>query len=248
MKTDLPINQIIHGDSIEFMKTLSDATIDLVLCDLPYGITDCKWDMRLPLKELFAQYARIIKPNAAILLFAQQPFATDLINQARRMFRYQIVWEKTKSLGFLNAKRMPLRAHELILVYYNRLPSYNPQFTPGKPYVKKYNEKQRTDLYRFHGKAYSMRNNGVRYPRDVVKFAQPTSTEGLYHSTQKPLMLLEYLIKTYSNKGDVVLDNTCGSGSTCVAAKKLNRRYIGIDNNLEYVKVARLRCEEVIID
>lgn len=243
MKTHLPIDQIIHGDSIKEMKKITSNSIDLIVSDLPYGTTNCIWDKCLPLDELFVEYKRIIKPNAAILLFAQQPFATDLINQARRMFRYQIVWEKTKSVGFLNANKMPLRAHELILVFYNRLPIYNPQFTKGKPYVKNYNEKRRAALYRFRGKQYAGKNNGTRYPRDVIKFAQPTKQEGLYHPTQKPLMLLEYLIKTYSNEGDIVLDNTCGSGSTCVAAKKLNRRYIGIENDLEYVKIACTRCQ-----
>ena len=199
------------------------------------------------MEALWGEYRRIIRPNAAILLFAQQPFATKLINAAGKMFRYQIVWEKAKSLGFLNAKKMPLRAHEHILVFYNKLPTYNPQMAPGKPYVSKDKRKEHTKIYRSFKRATTV-NTGWRYPRDVIKFAQPTTKEGLYHPTQKPLALLEYLIKTYSNENDLVLDNTCGSGSTCVAALKTNRRYIGIELNDEFVEIAKMRSKAIEIN
>ncbi len=237
-------NQIIQGDSIAEMKKLPNQSIDLILCDLPYGTTECEWDKSIPMGALWAEYKRIIKPNAAILLFAQQPFATKLINASGKMFRYQIIWEKSKSLGFLNAKKMPLRAHELILVFYNRLPTYNPQMSPGKPYVTKDKRREECKAYKVLRLEMSI-NSGWRYPKDIVKFSQPTTKEGLYHPTQKPLALLEYLIKTYSNENDLVLDNTCGSGSTCLAAAKNNRNYIGIELNPEFAKIAEKRCKNL---
>lgn len=267
--THLPTNQIITGDAIAEMKKLQDASIDLILCDLPYGTTNCEWDVCLPMDELWEQIKRVIKPNAAVLLFAQQPFATKLINAADgqddqvsrrqgrrgatgRMFRYQIVWEKAKALGFLNANRMPLRAHELILVFYNRLPTYNPQMMQGKPYVSKDKRKQHTALYSRYTPKTTV-NKGWRYPRDVIRFDQPTTSEGQYHPTQKPLKLLEYLIKTYSNEpvydsfasiysADTVLDMTCGAGSTCVACINTGRNYIGIEQNEDFAEVGRIRC------
>jgi DNA modification methylase len=178
------------------MARLPDASIDLILCDLPYGTTDCVWDKVISVEALWTQYRRLIKPNAAILLHAQQPFATRLINAAGRLFRYQIVWEKAKALGFLNVKRTPLRAHELILVFYSRLPTYHPQLTPGKPYVRKDKRRGLYSGYYCKRRVVTV-NNGWRYPRDIVRFAQPAAEEGMYHPTQKPLALLEYLIKTY---------------------------------------------------
>ena len=237
----MEMNEIIHGEAIEEMKKLADKSVDLILCDLPYGTTDCEWDKCLPMKELWAEYKRIIKRNGAILLFAQQPFATDLINEGRKMFRYQIVWEKGRATGFLNAKRMPLRAHELILVFYNKLPVYNPQFLPGKPYKSNASNRRSTAIYRQHNKTANI-NSGYRYPRDVV-FFNISKEDGQYHPTQKPLSLLRFLIKSYSNPGDLVLDNCCGSGSTCVAAKQTGRQYIGIELNEDYYNIAVKRCQ-----
>jgi DNA modification methylase len=238
--TYLPTDTIITGEAIAAMTGFPDKSIDLILCDPPYGTTDCAWDKLLPMKELWEQYKRIIKPNAAILLFAQQPFATALISAAGKLFRYQIVWEKATAVGFLNANRMPLRAHELILVFYNRLPAYHPQMSPGKPYVTKDIRRSRCAVYR-HNRRIPTVNKGWRYPRDIIKFAQPSAAEGRYHPTQKPLALLEYLIKTYSNPGDVVLDNCCGSGSTCAAAVNTGRKYIGIEFDAEFANIAAAR-------
>jgi DNA modification methylase len=228
------------------MACLPDKSIDLILCDLPYGTTDCAWDKQLPMGELWDQYKRIIKDNGAILLFAQQPFATKLINAGGRLFRYQIVWEKAKALGFLNARRMPLRVHELILVFYRRLPTYHPQMTPGKPYVAKDKGRMHVSVYKARGTGKHPPANGKwRYPKDVVRFSQPSPAEGQYHPTQKPLALLEYLIKTYSNPGDLVLDNACGSGSACVAAKQTGRNFIGIELDPTYAEIARLRLNNL---
>lgn len=200
------------------MKRMPDGAIDMILCDPPYGTTDCEWDQVIPFDQLWEQYRRIIKDNGAIVLFAQQSFATDLINSNRKWFRYEWVWEKTKALGFLNAKRMPLRCHENVLVFYKHLPVYNPQFTVGKPYVSKSDGKdKKTSLYRKYGKAYEMINPGHRYPRDVVRFA--SNSKEMLHPTQKPIKLAEYLIRTYTDVGDVVLDNTRSENSTSLAGK-----------------------------
>lgn len=233
-------NKIINGDSITIMKTLPAGSVDLILCDLPYGTTACTWDKRIPMTELWEKYKRIIKDNGAILLFAQQPFATDLINAGRTFFRHEIVWEKSRATGFLNANKMPLRAHELILVFYKKLPTYNPQFSLGAAYTSK-NKGRATNIYRPVERTTTV-NTGTRYPRDVIRY-NIAAEDGYYHPTQKPLALLRYLIKTYSNEGDFVLDNCCGSGSTCLAAKQTGRQWLGIELDVGYHKIAAERCK-----
>lgn len=241
---DDEMNQIINADCIEAMKNIADQSIDMILCDLPYGTTNCKWDQVIPFDKLWEQYKRITKDNAAIVLFSQQPFTTDLINSNRKWFRYEIVWEKSRALGFLNAKRMPLRCHEVILVFYKRLPTYNPQFTVGKPYVRKDSGKAKTNLYNVKWKESSSINTGIRYPRDVIRVTG--KDDGHYHPTQKPVELAEYLIKTYTNPGEVVLDNCVGSGTTCVAAIRTGRRFIGIEKDAHFAKVAQERCAKAM--
>jgi site-specific DNA-methyltransferase (adenine-specific) len=238
------MNKLINADCIEVMKKLEDKSIDLILCDLPYGTTNCAWDIIIPFEELWGQYNRIIKDNGAILLFAQQPFATDLINSNRKNFRYEIVWEKSRAVGFLNAKKMPLRCHELVLVFYKKLPTYNPQFTPGKPYVRKDTGKSKTSLYKAHWKETTFVNTGFRYPRDVVRIVD--KNEGRYHPTQKPVALAEYLIKTFTHEGETVLDNCVGSGTTAVACINTKRKYIAVEKNKEYFEIAKTRCEEAL--
>ena len=198
-----------------------------------------KWDKKLDLNKLFQEYKRIVKIGGVIALFSQLPFSVDLINANRKQFRYEWVWEKSQGLGFLNARKMPLRCHESILIFYDKLPTYNPQFTKGKPY-EKLNGSSTT-----YGKKQDVitKNSGIRYPRDVLRFKSVNCTFGkkVYHPTQKPVDLLEYLIKTYTNEGETVLDNCMGSGSTGVACVNTNRNFVGIELDEHYFQVAKER-------
>ncbi len=228
---------LYHGNCLEIMPTIPTGSIDMILCDLPYGTTDCEWDVRIPLEPLWEQYRRLIKPNGAIVLTAQQPFATDLINAARPWFRYEIIWEKAKALGFLNANRMPLRAHENVLVFYKRLPHYAPQMAEGKAYVSKHSP-AKTAVYRDVKKRIETINKGVRYPRSVLRFPQEGRTG---HPTEKPQALFEWLVKTYTKPGETVLDNCMGSGTTAAACEATGRRWIGIEMSEEYCEMIRNR-------
>lgn len=220
------------------MKDIPEGSVDMVLCDLPYGITDCKWDIRIPLEPLWKAHLRVVKKNGAIVLTAQQPFATDLINAARPWFRYELIWEKSKALGFLNANRMPLRAHENILVFYRRLPRYTPQFEVGKPYSKSNRDRTRTGIYRKFSDKRGSDNTGTRHPRSVLRFAQEGRTK---HPTEKPQALFEWLIRTYTAPGELVLDNCMGSGTTAAACEAASRRWIGIELSEEFCSMARER-------
>jgi site-specific DNA-methyltransferase (adenine-specific) len=233
--------QLFQGDCLELMRDIPDHSVDMVLCDLPYGTTSRnEWDKPLDMEKLWPQYKRVIKSGGAIVLFSQLPFACDLISGNRKQFRYEIVWEKNNSVGFLNANRMPLRAHENILVFYERLPTYNPQKGEGKPY-KRIRRNPATQNYGQQERTTStICENGKRFPRDVIKFG---FERGL-HPTQKPVPLLEYLIKTYTNEGDTVLDNCMGSGSTGVACVNTGRNFIGMELDETYFKIAKNRIEQ----
>lgn len=227
---------LLQGDCLELMKQVSDKSIDLILCDLPYGTTANKWDTVIPFDKLWAQYKRIIKDNGAILLFSQMPFGANLIMSNPKMFRYEWIWEKENITGFLNAKKMPLKKHENILVFYKHLPTYNPQMREGfKPYSQM--SGKGSSNYGDY-KAIPSSSDGTRYPIDMIKFNRD---KGL-HPTQKPVALLEYLIKTYTNEGDVVLDNCMGSGSTGIACKNTNREFIGMELDEKYFNIA---CERI---
>lgn len=216
------------GDCLELMKDIPDNSVDLILCDLPYGTTKNRWDVIIPFDLLWAQYERIIKGNCAILLFGQNLFSAKIVLSNEKMYRYNIIWEKTKSGGFLNARRMPLASHEIISVFYKKLPKYNPQMKKGNPYIKKAITNGDAGNYGKFERIGSINiNNGTRFPRDVIKFSNDNHNS--FHPTQKPVELLEWLIKSYSNEGDIVLDNTMGSGSTGVACVNTNRRFIGIE-------------------
>ncbi|MCC5467636.1 DNA-methyltransferase [Pelosinus baikalensis] len=234
----LDLNVVHQGDCLELMKEINDKSIDMILCDLPYGTTACKWDHVIPFIPLWEQYNRIIKDHGAILLFSQQPFTTDLINSNRKFFRYELIWEKSKAVGFLNANKMPLRCHEVVLVFYRKLPTYNPQFIQGKPYTSQRADKPTTSIYGQY-KPIRTTNNGVRYPRDVIRINGGDG--GRYHPTQKSVLLLEYLVKTYTNKYDTVLDNCSGSGSTGVACINTGRNFICIEQDEKFIKIARQR-------
>lgn len=249
------------GDCLELMKDISDKSIDMILCDPPYGTTCCFWDKVIPFEPLWQQYKRIIKDNGAILLFSSQPFTTDLINSNRKMFRYEIIWEKTSATGVLNARRMPLKAHENILVFYKHLPTYNAQMitlTDEKLKQRcaiigrKKNDLEHAVHYgKCHNHLYT--DTGKRFPRDVIKFSNANgvvfgkaTANKVLHPSGKPITLLEYLIKTYSNEGDTVLDNCMGSGSTGVACINTNRNFIGYELNEDYFKIAQDRIDEAL--
>lgn len=230
-----------RGDCIERMKEIPSGTVDMILCDLPYGTTRNKWDSTIPLNELWEQYERIIKTNGCIALFAQCPFDKVLGNSNAKMLKYEWVIEKTKATGFLNAKVAPLKAHENVLIFYKKKPVYNPQFTFGHPPVHSYTK--HTGDGSNYGKTrreISGGGNTTRYPRDVLRFKWDTQKTAL-HPTQKPVALLEYFILTYTNKGDCVLDNCMGSGSAGVACINTGRRFIGIEKDEHHFKIAEER-------
>lgn len=234
---------ILCGSCLELMKDIPDKSVDMILCDLPFGTTRNKWDSVIPLSDLWMQYHRIIKDNGAIVLFSQMPFTAELVKSNIKYFRYEWIWQKSQGTGHLNAKKMPLKAHENILVFYKKLPTYNPQWAHGKPYKCASGT---------HSKNYGKQENctitisdGRRYPTDIVKIGR-TETDRHLHPTQKPVALLEYLIKTYTNEGETVLDNCMGSGSTCVAAINTNRHYIGFELDEKYFDIADKRIKEAI--
>ncbi len=229
------------GDCLELMREIPSESIDMILTDLPYGTTDKnKWDRQIDLSKLFKEYDRIIKNNAAILLYAQQPFATDLINAYRHNFRYEIIWEKTKPVGFFNAKKMPLRSHENILVFYKHLPPYNPKLQDCNKKVKRPNDSGVYGTRRSRDNEYVMKKTG--YPRTVVRYAN-TFTPQL-HPTQKNVELNEYLIELFTNKGDFILDSTMGSCSTGIACLNTNRNFIGMELDEGYFNIAKQRVED----
>tara|TARA_R110002020_G_scaffold63885_1_gene170111 strand:+ start:131 stop:862 length:732 start_codon:yes stop_codon:yes gene_type:complete len=242
----MKINEIYLGDCLELMpKHVEDKSVDMVFCDLPYGTTQNKWDSVIDLDKLWGEYKRVIKDNGAIVLFAQTPFDKVLGASNLKMLKYEWVWEKTQATGHLNAKKMPMKAHENLLVFYKKLPTYNPQKTTGhKPMNsgvrrsslknKNYNEINKVDLP-FGG-------DTDRYPRTVLKFKSDKQKNYL-HPTQKPLALIEYMIKTYTNEGDLILDNTCGSGTTGLGAKNLNRNYIMMEQDPKYYEIACKRVQ-----
>lgn len=235
--------KLYQGDCLEVMKDIPDKSIDMILCDLPYGTTQNSWDCIIDVNDLWIEYNRVIKDNGAIALFSQEPFTSQLVMSNPKMFRYDIIWEKTKAGGFLNANRMPLRAHENILIFYKKLPKYFPQKEEGKPYIKKAITDGDGGCYgKFSRAGTTNVNEGSRYPRSVIKFSNPNNNS--LHKTQKPVELLEWLIKTYTNEGEAVLDNCMGSGSTGVACLNINRNFIGIELDPTYFQIAKNRIEQ----
>lgn len=237
---------LLQGDCLELLKEVKTNSIDLILADLPYGMTANKWDSVIPLKPLFEQYQRIIKDHGAVLLFGMGKLGASLImNAPKKMpYRYEWIWQKTMPVGFLNINRMPLRAHENIYVFYKHLPTYNPQMRTGfKPYDRGYVADKGGRNYGTLSNNYNPRkSSGDRFPVDVITFSN--GNNHTVHPTQKPVDLLQYLIKTYTNEGMTVLDNCMGSGSTGVAAKQLNRNFIGMELNKKYFEIAKQRINE----
>lgn len=245
---------IIHGDCLVEMQNIPDKSVDMVLCDLPYGVLNkgnkhAKWDSVIPFEPLWEQYKRIIKDNGAIVLFAQGMFTANLMASNPNMWRYNLVWEKQIPTGFLNSQRAPLRQHEDILVFYRKQPTYNPQLRQRSNSEQSFVGRKITRKHK--NSCYGAMPNSVchvigdkKYPISVLSFRRRSIGEKSFHPTEKPVALLEYLIKTYSNEGDTVLDNTCGSGSTLVACVNTNRHYIGIEKEKEYYDIAVKRVEE----
>nr|DAS54055.1 MAG TPA: adenine-specific methyltransferase [Caudoviricetes sp.] len=229
-----------HGDCLELLPKLADNSVDLIVTDPPYGMTSNLWDKKPDLPRLWSELHRVGKENAAFVMFAAQPFATDLIQSNRRNFRYDLVWQKKMAVGFLNANRMPLRSHELILVFYRRLPDYFPQKTAGKPYRARIAARPPRNYGGFD--ACSIVNHGDRHPLSVWQYGIDADK---HHSTQKPVALLERLIKSYSREGGTVLDCFMGSGSTGVACRNTGRRFVGMELDEKYFEIARRRIEAV---
>jgi DNA modification methylase len=238
MKIDL-----YHGDCLEIMKLIPDCSIDAIITDPPYGTTACKWDCIIPFEPMWSELKRIIKPNGAIVLFGSQPFTSTLIMSNLKMFKYEWIWQKHQGTNPMMAKKAPMKIHENILVFYSKLTTYNPQMTVGTPYQSFHSKNSIGEVY--GSKLISKhRNNpdGTRYPISIQKF---TRSKKSVHPTQKPVALIEYLIKTYTNENETVLDFTMGSGTTGVACKNLNRNFIGIELDDKYFEIAKSRIESI---
>lgn len=239
---------LYNADCLELMKSIPDKSIDMILCDLPYGLTKCKWDFKIDLKKLWKQYERIIKDNGVICLFAQTKFFIKLVNSNLKLYRYDLVWDKELITGFLNANRQPLRQHEQIAIFYKKQPKYNPIYTEGQPLHGKgkvYEHKVRKNNS-VYGKFYDVpdlrKGSTQKYPTSILKFKRTNSSKMLY-PTEKPIKLLEYLIRLYTNENDLVLDNCMGSGTTAVACRNTNRKFIGIEINKSTFEIAKKRLE-----
>jgi len=251
--TEELINSVFEADCLEKMREIPNESINLILCDLPYGMTQNAWDSYIPLEPLWEQYKRIIKPNGVIALTSNGVFTAKLIISQEKLYKYKWVWEKSKPTNFLNAKKQPLRKHEDVCIFYQKQPIYNPQMTIGKAYDKGIRKSQLSGSYGdFH--PVHVQSSGERYPTDILYIKTAESEGKVVHPTQKPIELGRYLIRTYTNPGDIVLDNTFGSGSFLVAALLEVRNFIGIEKNedvalfkkdhIDYIAVAKQRLFE----
>ena len=238
---------LYNADCLEKMKDIPAKSIDMILCDLPYGITKCEWDNKIDLKQLWIQYERIIKDNGVICLFAQTKFYYELIKSNEKLFRYDLIWDKVLVTGFLNANRQPLRRHEQIAIFYKKQPKYNPQMAIGRPLHGKGNIKSRkikkNNVYdNFYATPDLRKGSTEKYPTSILKFQKLHSSQMVY-PTEKPIELLEYLIKTYTDENDLILDNCMGSGTTGLACKNTNRNFIGIEIDEKAFEIAKKRLE-----
>ncbi len=236
--------KLLHGDCLNLLPSLPDNSVDMVLADPPYGTTQCKWDSVIDLSAMWRELERVCKPNAAIVMTAAQPFTAQLVCSNIGMFKYEIIWEKGNATGFLNAKKQPLRAHESVLVFYRQQPTYNPQMTSG--HARK-TSKRKTVNSECYGKALSLTeyDSTERYPRSV-QFFSSDKQRGSYHATQKPVALMEWLLRSFSNPGDTVLDFCMGSGTTGVACLNTDREFIGMEMDAEIFQVATSRIDSLM--
>lgn len=247
------INEVHEGDCLDVMKRIPDESIDMVLCDLPYGTTQNKWDSVIPLDELWKQYNRIVKKNGAIVLTSYGIFTAQLMLSQPKQFKYKWIWEKSKATNFLNSKKQPLRKYEEVCVFYRKQPTYNPQMREGEPYDKGFRKNQLTGSYGNFSPVL-VKSDGDRYPVDIVYFKTSESEGEVYHPTQKPVELGRYMVRTYSKPGDIILDNTSGSGSFLVSAVLEGRNFIGIelnehtkqfkDKNMDFIGISKQRIYE----
>ena len=246
-------NKLYHGDCFDFLPQISDKSVDLILTDMPYGTLnksnpDAQWDKEVSLPSLWNQYKRIIKPNGAILLFGQGVFAAKLIMSNPKWFKFDFVWDKVRKSNFLNCKKMPMRQHEQVLVFYDKPPTYNPQMVRCEPHQRNHSrgrlDKEQTNTcYGKFGKAETIFSD-FKYPGTIVKFPKGHSKEDWLHGTAKPVNLLRWLIRTYSNEGDLVLDNFAGSGSTLIAAIEEKRDWIGMELSDKYFEICQKRLSD----
>lgn len=241
----MELNTIYNEDCLEGMKRIPDESVDMILCDLPYGTTQNKWDSIIPLEPLWEQYERIIKDRGAIVLTGQGLFSAELMLSNKKMYRYSLIWDKVLTSGFLNANKMPLRRHEDVLVFYKKLPTYNPQKTLGKKNhskgVKKENENNNYGEFGFVDNSEKL--GDMKHPTSIITFSKPHPSVSA-HPTQKPVALFEWLIKTYTNKGETVLDSCMGSFTTAVACDNTNRNWIGIEKEEEYCNIGLTRIND----
>ena len=236
--------ELLQGDCLELLSTIPDHSVDLVLTDPPYGVTRNEWDVPLPMDIIWPELWRCGKENAAVLLFCQMPYLVDLFNSQRDAYRYDYVCCKSRVTGFLNAAKMPLKRHEHIFVFYRNLPKYNPQFSKKTPYERKRKPSQKTKNYGNYTST-NTESDGRRYPCDVIESELwPIGGGENHHQTEKPVPLLEYMIRTYTDPGDTVLDFPMGSGSTGVAAVRQGRNFIGIERDPDYFAIAQKRLDE----
>ena len=234
--------KLMQGDCLEKMKEIPDGSVDMILTDPPFGVTACKWDSIIPLEPMWEQLKRIIKPNGAIVMTACQPFTTTLISSNMKMFKYCWVWEKGKGTGFLNAKKQPIRCIEDVAVFYTKQSNYNPQGLVSGCFKTGRKSKQGTEKGQTYGsQKYSEPSSAGNYPRQLLRFS---GVHKPIHPTQKPVALMEYLIKTYTNEGDTVLDFAAGSFTTGVACVNLNRKFIGIELDKDYFEIGVKRIKE----
>ena len=231
------------GDCLEVMSELPENCIDCCITDPPFGYTKNEWDTVIPFEDMWRELKRIVKPSGAILLFADGMYMAELMVSNKKMWRYNLVWDKVMKTGFLNANRMPLRKHEEICVFYQKLPTYNPQFEEGSPNHSKGKEKEVTNNNYGEYKFVEDRNTKEKYPSSIIRKSKVHPSKTI-HPTEKPLDLMVYLVKTFSNKGDTVLDFACGSGVTGVACLETERNFIGVEKNEHYFEISKKRIEE----
>ena len=243
----IELNKIYNEDCLEGMKRIPDKSVDMILCDLPYGTTACKWDTIIPFEPLWGQYERVIKDNGAIVLFGTEPFSSLLRTSNIKRYRYDLIWEKSRFTNFLFVKKQFGKVHENISVFYKKQPTYNPQMEAGEPYKRKGTGKPKTKELMINPATDNGKvSDGLRYPKSILKF--PFHNVGNVHPTQKPSDLFEYLIKTYTNENETILDNCMGSGTTAIACLNTNRNFIGFELDETYHTIANERIAKHLLE